>query len=101
MEYGNLEIGNDVWIGQYAVILPSCKRIGDGAVIGAGSMITKDVPDYAVVAGNPGKIIKYRFEPEIIELLKKIRWWDWEKAKIFSNLDLFQDIDEFCREFTT
>lgn len=72
VEYGNLEIGNDVWIGQYAVILPSCKRIGDGAVIGAGSIITKDVPDYAVVAGNPGKIIKYRFKPEIIELLKKI-----------------------------
>lgn len=99
VEYGNLEIGNDVWIGQYVVILPSCKKIGDGAVIGAGSMITKNVPDYAVVVGNPGKIIKYRFEPEVIELLKEVRWWDWEKEKILNNLDFFQDIEGFCQKF--
>jgi acetyltransferase-like isoleucine patch superfamily enzyme len=69
------EIGSDVWIGRGAIIL-SGKRIGNGAVIGAGSVVTKDVPDYAVVAGNPARIIRYRFEKSIIFDLQKLAWWD-------------------------
>ena len=70
-------IGNDVWVGHHVTILSKVGRIGDGAVIGAGSVVTKEVPPYAVVAGVPGKIIKYRCPPETIEKLLKIRWWDW------------------------
>lgn len=73
---GGLEIGNDVWIGQNAIILPGARRIGDGAVIGAGSIVTKDVPDFAIVGGNPAKIIRYRFGEDTIERLKAERWWE-------------------------
>lgn len=92
--YKELEIGNDVWIGQYGIILPSVRRIGDGAVIGAGSIVTKDVPDYAIVAGNPAKVIKYRFDEETIEYLKEIKWWDWDLEFIKENISHFQSIDE-------
>ena len=64
-----LVIGNDVWIGMNALIMPSCKNIGTGAIIAAGSIVTKDVPPYAVVGGNPAKIIKYRFSEKEIEML--------------------------------
>lgn len=67
-------IGNDVWIGDNAVILKG--TIGDGAVIGAGAVVTKDVPPYAIVAGNPAKIIKYRFSQERIEELLMEKWWE-------------------------
>lgn len=70
------EIGNDVWIGDSAIILPGCKTIGNGAIIGAGSVVTKNVPDYAIVAGNPAKIIKYRFSEEMIEKLLSEKWWE-------------------------
>ncbi|MCB9495458.1 MAG: CatB-related O-acetyltransferase [Fibrobacteria bacterium] len=71
-----LEIGHDVWIGANSIILPKVKRIGNGAIIGAGAVITKDVPPYAVVAGNPGKILKYRFSESTIADLEKTKWWD-------------------------
>ncbi|EHH69666.1 CatB-related O-acetyltransferase [Gluconobacter morbifer] len=76
-----ITIGNDVWIGFRAVVLPGV-TIGDGAVIGAGSIVTKDVPPYAIHAGNPAKLIRYRFAPDIIEDLLKIRWWDWDDEKV-------------------
>ena len=63
----SLEIGNDVWVGQNAIILPSCNIVGDGAIIAAGAVVTKDVPPYAIVAGNPAKILCYRLTPEQIE----------------------------------
>ena len=85
-----VEIGNDVWIGQNAIILARVNRIGDGAVIGAGSVVTKNVPDFAVVAGNPAKIIKYRFSQATICKLKKERWWDKDIEELKAN------IDEFC-----
>ena len=69
-----LIIGNDVWIGLNAIILPACKNIGDGAIIGGGAVVTKDVPPYAIVAGNPAQIIKYRFSKEEIELLEDSKW---------------------------
>lgn len=95
--YGKLEIGNDVWIGQYAVILPSCKRIGDGAVIGAGAIVTKDIPDYAIVAGNPGKVLKYRFDQETIDKLKEIKWWDWDVSVLKQNAAKFSDVNELIK----
>lgn len=69
-------IGNDVWIGHNALILPGCNRIGHGAIVGAGSVVTKPVPDYAIAAGNPAKVIRYRFSPDVIESLLKNPWWD-------------------------
>ena len=85
-----LTIGNDVWVGQNAVILPNVKRIGDGAVIGAGAVVTKDVPDFAVVVGNPAKIVKYRFSEEMQQKIKASKWW--EK----SITELQKDMEEFA-----
>ncbi len=79
-------IGNDVWIGYNATILNGVK-VGDGAIIGAGSVVTKNIPPYAVVAGNPAKIIKYRFEKELINRLINISWWDYG-PDILSGLDI-------------
>lgn len=71
-----VKIGNDVWIGHGAFIRLGIS-IGDGAVIGAHTVVTKDVPPYAVVAGNPGRVVKYRFPAEIIERLLRVRWWEY------------------------
>ena len=68
-------IGNDVWIGCNAVVM-SGLTVGDGAVIGGGAVVTKDVPPYAIVVGNPARILRYRFGPEIIAELLALRWWD-------------------------
>ncbi|MDZ7588216.1 MAG: CatB-related O-acetyltransferase [Parasphingorhabdus sp.] len=78
---GTVTIGNDVWIGRRATVL-SGVTIGDGAVIGAGSVVTKDVAPYAIVAGNPAKFIRKRFDDETIEFLLKLRWWDWPESQI-------------------
>ena len=72
---GDTVIGNDVWIGQNAVILPGV-RIGDGAIIGANSVVGSDVEPYAIVVGNPAKILRKRFDDELIELMLQFRWWD-------------------------
>ena len=85
-------IGNDVWIGTNAIVLPGV-RIGNGAIIGAGCIVTKDVPDYAIIAGNPGKVIKYRFNHNIINRLIKLKWWNyspWDLHRL--KLD-FNDIE--------
>lgn len=74
-------IGNDVWIGYRATIL-SGVTVGDGAVIAAGAVVTKDVPPYAIVGGNPAKLIKYRFDNETIAQLMNIQWWNWPEHKI-------------------
>ena len=83
------EIGNDVWIGVDSVVRRGVK-IGNGAVIGANSVVTKDVPSYAIVAGSPAKIIRYRFKQEDIELIEKSKWWSThpsEAKKIFQKLE--------------
>lgn len=88
-------IGSDVWIGGKATIMQGI-RIGDGAVIGAGAVVTKDVPPYAIVGGVPAKIIKYRFNQQLIQKLSKIKWWEWEDEKIKANLSMFRttpDVD--------
>jgi acetyltransferase-like isoleucine patch superfamily enzyme len=93
---GYTEIGNDVLIGANALILAGVK-VGDGAVIGAGSVVTKNVPPYAIVAGNPAKIIKYRFETEVIRKLLQIKWWDKDLKEILKYKDKFNNINEFIK----
>lgn len=83
------QVGNDVWVGCNSVILPGV-TVGDGAVIAAGSVVTKDVPDYAIVAGVPAKIVRFRFDEEIIIGLKDIKWWSLPPEIIKSNINLFQ-----------
>lgn len=96
---GITHIGNDVWIGMSAIVLSGI-TIGDGAVVGAGSVVTKNIPPYSVVAGNPAKIIKYRFTDAQIEKLLKIRWWDWPLEKIIANIkDFYNTPDEFIEKF--
>lgn len=77
-----LEIEDDVWIGHNAILLPGCKFVGRGAVIGAGAIVTKDVPRYAIVAGNPAKKLKDRFPPELATALDASRWWELDPAGI-------------------
>lgn len=83
---GNTIIGNDVWIGQNVTVMPGI-HIGDGAIIAANSVVTKDIPAYHIAGGNPCKIIRKRFDYELISFLLKIKWWDWTPEKIFDNLD--------------
>ena len=92
-------IGNDVWIGRGATIMPNIK-IGNGAVIGACALVTKDVPPYAIVGGVPAQLIHYRFTPDQIEHLEKIAWWNWSKEKIAQNIACFySNVDEFIKHF--
>ena len=94
-----IQIGNDVWCGRGAVL--KCTNpnkpliIGDGAVIASDSVVVKNVPPYAIVGGNPAKIIKFRFSEDIIEALLRIKWWDWDIDKIHDNHKLFNDIEKF------
>jgi virginiamycin A acetyltransferase len=89
---GDTVIGNDVWIGYEAVIMPGVK-IGDGAIVAAKSVVTKDVPPYTVVGGNPANILRKRFSDEIIELLLEISWWNWDIEKITKNLEKIVSAD--------
>jgi acetyltransferase-like isoleucine patch superfamily enzyme len=93
---GNVVIGNDVWIAQHVTIM-SGVTIGDGAIIANNSHVVKDVEPYSIVGGNPACHIRYRFKPEQIEKLLKIKWWDWEDSKInrFTPLLCNPDIDTF------
>lgn len=89
---GDVTIGNDVWIGHGCLIL-SGVTIGDGAVVGAGSVVRQDVPPYATVLGNPARVAGFRFTPEQIEALLRIRWWDWSDDRIVASLDLMMSDD--------
>jgi len=93
------EIGNDVWIGRNVLIKGGVK-IGDGAVVGMGSIVTKDVPPYAIVAGCPAKLIRYRFDEETVKKLLGTKWWERAPEEIESRKDLFGDPDAFVRSFT-
>lgn len=86
---GDIVIGNDVWIGYEAVILAGV-TIGDGAIIGARTLVTKDVPPYTVVGGMPAKEIRKRFSEETTSALLEIKWWDWSKEKLAKNIDAIQ-----------
>ena len=76
IDYSPLEIGHDAWIGERTMIMPGCRNIGIGAVVGAGSIVTKDVPDFAIVAGNPARLIRYRFSENIRQLILDSKWWE-------------------------
>jgi acetyltransferase-like isoleucine patch superfamily enzyme len=92
---GVTRIGNDVWIGQSAIIL-SGVTVEDGVIIGAGAVVSRDVPPYTVVAGNPAQVVRHRFAPSTIEFLLNLQWWDWPLEKILLNLDLlYQDPDQW------
>lgn len=82
---GDTVIGHDVWIGYQATILPGVS-IGNGAVIGAKAVVSRDVPPYAIVAGNPARVVRYRFDAETIATLQQISWWNWPAEKITRNL---------------
>jgi acetyltransferase-like isoleucine patch superfamily enzyme len=91
----NVKIGNDVWIGANVLIIGGVE-IGDGAVVAAGSIITKNVPNYAIVGGIPAKVIRYRFNEEQITFLSKIKWWKKTPKWLSEHAELFSDIENFC-----
>lgn len=82
---GNIEIGNDVWIGQYSTIMPGVK-IGSGAIVATNSTVTKNVEPYTIVGGNPARVIRKRFSDEMIDLLLKLEWWNWDETKVLENI---------------
>lgn len=86
---GNIIIGHDVWIGFEAIILAGV-TIGNGAIIGARSVVTKDVPPYTIVAGVPARIVRKRFNEDVIVKLLEIKWWNWSKEKITQNIQAIQ-----------
>ena len=94
-----IRVGSDVWIGSDCFL--KCTNpnkpliIGDGAIIASNSTVVKNVPPYAIVGGNPAKVIKYRFPPHVIKALLRIKWWDWSLDKIHDNFKYFNDIEKF------
>lgn len=82
---GDTVIGSDVWLGYDVLVMPGVK-IGDGAIVAARSVVVSEVPPYAIVGGNPAKVIKQRFPDEVVNELLAIRWWDWPADKITRNL---------------
>jgi virginiamycin A acetyltransferase len=97
---GNVTIGNDVWIGTDSFIL-SGVTIGNGAVIAARSTVVKDVPPYAIVGGNPAKLIRYRFVQAVIDELQLIAWWNWPLQEIVDALPMLlsRNIEEFILQY--
>ncbi|MER3446528.1 MAG: hypothetical protein C4291_06635 [Candidatus Dadabacteria bacterium] len=95
---GDVVIGNDVWIGRGAVIL-SGVHVGNGAVIGAEAVVARDVPPYAIVVGNPARVVSYRFTPQQIEQLEQIAWWSWTDEEIERAMPLLlsNDIEAFLK----
>jgi len=92
-------VENDVWIG-YGAQISGGARIGSGAVIGAGSVVRSDVPPYAIVAGNPARIMRYRFSRDAIKALLRICWWDWPEDRIRANVEWFhRPVQDFIDEF--
>jgi acetyltransferase-like isoleucine patch superfamily enzyme len=100
--YEPVTIGHGVWIGDSVVVCPGV-RIGNGAVIGAGSVVTKDVPAYAIAAGNPARFIRWRYPEAVIATLQDVEWWLWDDDRLRRNRDLFEidlttvDPDELAR----
>jgi acetyltransferase-like isoleucine patch superfamily enzyme len=87
---GRLVVGNDVWIGHNAVVLPSVSSIADGAVVSAGAVVNKNIPPYAVVAGNPCRVVRYRFSDSVISDLLASRWWEQPLGALLPRLPEFQ-----------
>lgn len=98
-EYKKVVIGSDVWIGMRSLIRDGI-TIGNGAIIGAGAIVTKDVEPYSVMAGVPARCIRKRFDDETIKRLEALRWWDWSADEIQKNAGLFADAKSFMQKFT-
>ena len=82
-----LVIESDAWLGEHAMILPGCRRVGLGAVVGAGAVVTKDVPDFAIVGGNPARVIRMRFPEHVCEDIRQSRWWERPMGEVLRHLD--------------
>lgn len=95
-------IGHDTWIGHAAQIKPEV-TVGDGAVVASGAVVTRDVPDYAIVAGVPARFLRFRHPPAIGRRLKDLAWWDWDHATLRARLDDFRrlDVEEFLARYGT
>lgn len=90
VNHNPLEVGSDVWIGANAVIMPEVNRIGNGAVIGAGAVVNRDVPPYAVVLGNPARVVKFRFPEDVIARLLEEKWWEKNLDELAEGIGEFQ-----------
>lgn len=103
-EFNFVNIGNDVWIGSN-VIINGGVNIGNGVIIGAGAIVTKDIPDYSIAVGVPAKVIKSRFDKNIIDILNKIKWWDMSEDDLKQRIKIFQkkqvEISDIINEFLT
>ena len=89
---GDTVIGNDVWLGHHSTVMPRVK-IGDGAIVGSFSLVTKDVAPYTIVGGNPAKLIRPRFDESTIQALLEIQWWNWDIEKIIRNVEAIAGAD--------
>ena len=87
-------IGHDVWVGHSAILLPGV-HVGNGAVVGAGAVVTKSVPPYAIVAGNPARVLRHRFDEETVRRLEAIRWWAWSEDELRLLGNLTNDVPAF------
>jgi acetyltransferase-like isoleucine patch superfamily enzyme len=96
---GPITVGNDVWFGARCTIL-SGVTIGNGAVIGAGAIVTKDIAPYAIAVGNPARVLRHRFSPEVIERLQALEWWNWSDSLIRERIELLTvvDVERFVNE---
>lgn len=94
---GQVRIGNDVWIGE-ACFVNAGVKVGDGAIVGAHSVVTKDVEPYAIVAGAPAQIIRYRFNQETVRMLNRLRWWDFPESQLKEYAPSFNDPDALFRK---
>ncbi|MFC5775031.1 CatB-related O-acetyltransferase [Ectobacillus antri] len=98
VEFEKIIIGNDVWIGANAIILDGV-NIGNGAIVAAGAVVTKDVPDFAIVAGVPARIIRFRFDEETREFVGKSRWWDKDIEHLMKFKEDYTDLRKFLSHF--
>ena len=97
-ERKNIRIGNDVFIGANVIVLDGV-TIGDGAIIGAGTVVSKNVPDYAIFVGSPMKVLRYRFEPEVIKELLSIKWWEFEEDDLKKVEEYLFKVEAFIEEY--
>lgn len=92
-------LGHDTWIGHGAVIMPNV-TVGTGSVIGSGAIVTRDVPEYSVAVGVPARVVRRRFDPQVVEAMGRIKWWNWSHEQITERIDAFSgDVTDFVAAF--